>query len=62
LASRKLFKEGRLVHRTEPEVKTHTSYLTFATLPTVWSEEDEAAAAARWPVDLCAPGGKVKAN
>jgi tRNA (adenine57-N1/adenine58-N1)-methyltransferase len=62
LASRKLFKEGRLVHRTEPEVKTHTSYLTFATLPTVWSEADEAAAAARWPVDLCAPGGKVKAN
>jgi tRNA (adenine57-N1/adenine58-N1)-methyltransferase len=62
LSSRKLYKEGRLVHRTEPEVKTHTSYLTFATLPTAWSEADEEAARARWPVDLCAPGGKVKAN
>jgi tRNA (adenine57-N1/adenine58-N1)-methyltransferase len=62
LSSRKLYKEGRLVHRTEPEVKTHTSYLTFATLPTAWSEADEEAARARWSVDLCAPGGKVKAN
>jgi tRNA (adenine57-N1/adenine58-N1)-methyltransferase len=62
LASRKLFKEGRLVHRTEPEVKTHTSYLTFAVLPTAWSEGEEEEAAAKWPVDLSAPGGKVKAN
>jgi tRNA (adenine57-N1/adenine58-N1)-methyltransferase len=62
LSSRKLFKEGRLVHRTEPEVKTHTSYLTFATLPTAWDEGREAAAALQWPVDLAAPGGKVKAN
>ena len=62
LSSRKLFKEGRLVHRTEPEVKTHTSYLTFAVLPTAWSEEDEDEAARLWPVDLSAPGAKVKAN
>ncbi|KAK5075804.1 tRNA (adenine-N(1)-)-methyltransferase catalytic subunit trm61, partial [Cryomyces antarcticus] len=27
---RNIFKEGRLVHRTEPELKTHTSYLAFA--------------------------------
>jgi len=62
LASRKLFKEGRLVHRTEPEVKTHTSYLTFATLPTAWSEADEEEAGRKWPVDLSAAGAKVKAN
>lgn len=30
---RKLYKEGRLVHRTEQELKTHTSYLVFAVLP-----------------------------
>ena len=36
-----LFKEGKLVHRTEPEMKTHTSYLVFAVLPREWSEEDE---------------------
>jgi len=62
LADRKLFKEGRLMHRTEPEVKTHTSYLTFAVLPKAWSEEDEARAAEQWPVDMSAPGGKVKAK
>ena len=35
---RKLYKEGNLVHRTEPEVKTHTSYLVFATLPQTWQQ------------------------
>lgn len=58
---RKLFKEGRLVHRTEPEVKTHTSYLTFAVLPKLWKEEDESKAAEEWPVDMTAVGAKVKA-
>ena len=48
---RKMYKEGNLVHRTEPEVKTHTSYLVFAVLPKDWSEEDEAACLERWPVD-----------
>jgi tRNA (adenine57-N1/adenine58-N1)-methyltransferase len=38
---RKLFKAGKLVHRTEPEMKTHTSYLVFATLPREWTDEDE---------------------
>lgn len=49
LAERKIFKEGRLVHRAEPELKTHTSYLVFAILPREWSEEQEAKARERWP-------------
>ena len=40
-SSRKLYKEGRLVHRSEPELKMHTSYLVFAVLPRAWTEEDE---------------------
>ncbi|KAL8684636.1 MAG: hypothetical protein Q9218_008207, partial [Villophora microphyllina] len=40
-ADRKLYKEGRLVHRSESELKTHTSYLLFAVLPRSWSKEDE---------------------
>lgn len=40
---RKLYKEGNLIHRTENEVKTHTSYLVFAVLPRTWTEEDEEA-------------------
>ena len=55
---RKLYKEGNLVHRTEPEVKTHTSYLVFATLPRAWSEEDESRCAGRWPVEEMMKGGK----
>ncbi|KAI1178402.1 tRNA methyltransferase complex GCD14 subunit [Nemania sp. FL0916] len=40
---------GRLIHRTEAEIKTHTSYLVFAVLPQEWSEEQEAAASEKWP-------------
>lgn len=40
---------GRLISRPEAEIKSHTSYLVFATLPREWSEEEEAAALARWP-------------
>ncbi|KAI1821838.1 tRNA methyltransferase complex GCD14 subunit [Xylaria intraflava] len=47
---------GRLVHRTEAEIKTHTSYLVFAVLPQEWSEEQEAAALAAWP---CGKESKV---
>lgn len=47
---------GRLIHRTEPEIKTHTSYLVFAVMPQEWSEEQEAAAYARWP---CGQESKV---
>ncbi|KAL8724655.1 MAG: hypothetical protein Q9166_007825 [cf. Caloplaca sp. 2 TL-2023] len=38
---RKLYKEGRLTHRIEPELKMHTSYLVFAVLPRTWTDEDE---------------------
>ncbi|KAK3115535.1 tRNA (adenine-N(1)-)-methyltransferase catalytic subunit trm61 [Teratosphaeriaceae sp. CCFEE 6253] len=48
--SRKLYREGNLVHRTEPEVKTHTSYLVFAVLPREWSEEDERLCAEEWAI------------
>lgn len=37
--------EGRLITRLEPEVKSHTSYLTFATLPREWTDDDEREAA-----------------
>lgn len=49
-ASAKPWNEGRLVHRAEAELKTHTSYLVFAVLPQEWSEEQEAEALARWPL------------
>jgi len=48
LGTRKIWKEGVLVHRTESELKTHTSYLVFAVLPMEWTEEDEEAAARQW--------------
>lgn len=40
-ASKLHWDQGRLVHRSEPELKTHTSYLVFAMLPREWTEEDE---------------------
>jgi tRNA (adenine57-N1/adenine58-N1)-methyltransferase len=46
--SRALFREGRLVCRTEPEIKTHTSYLVFAMLPVEWTAEDEEKATRKW--------------
>ncbi|KAK8203584.1 tRNA (adenine-N(1)-)-methyltransferase catalytic subunit trm61 [Zalaria obscura] len=49
--SRKIYKEGRLVHRTENEIKTHTSYLTFAILPREWTEEDEEQCRKKWVAD-----------
>lgn len=52
LVERKVYKEGRLVHRTEPDIKTHTSYLVFAYLPMEWSAEDEERANAEWPVKV----------
>jgi tRNA (adenine57-N1/adenine58-N1)-methyltransferase len=60
LVERKVYKEGKLVHRTEPEVKTHTSYLVFAVLPMEWSEEDERKAREKWTVKIRREGdGKV---
>jgi tRNA (adenine57-N1/adenine58-N1)-methyltransferase len=40
-AQKALFNQGTLIHRSEPELKTHTSYLVFAVLPRDWTEEDE---------------------
>ncbi|KAJ5109328.1 tRNA (adenine(58)-N(1))-methyltransferase catalytic subunit trm61 [Penicillium angulare] len=40
---------GRLVHRSESDIKTHTSYLVFAMLPREWSEEDEQKCRQRYP-------------
>ncbi|KAF2402856.1 tRNA methyltransferase complex GCD14 subunit [Trichodelitschia bisporula] len=45
-----VWKEGRLVHRTEQDIKTHTSYLTFAVLPRAWSKEDEERCRKKWAV------------
>jgi tRNA (adenine57-N1/adenine58-N1)-methyltransferase catalytic subunit len=42
------FARGRLIHRTEPELRTHTSYLVFAILPVIWTDEDEARCRAKW--------------
>jgi tRNA (adenine57-N1/adenine58-N1)-methyltransferase len=50
LVEKKVYKEGKLVHRTESEIKTHTSYLVFAVLPQEWTEEDEKRAMEQWPV------------
>ena len=49
--ARKLYKEGRLIHRAEPELKTHTSYLVFAILPREWTTEDELLAQKNWPLN-----------
>ena len=46
---RKLYKEGRLIHRGESELKTHTSYLVFAILPREWTADDEERARKAWP-------------
>jgi len=53
-----------LIHRSEPELKTHTSYLVFAILPRDWTEEDEQKCRQKWPSQkLDAPqpkGGKSR--
>ncbi|PSS23483.1 hypothetical protein M430DRAFT_217579 [Amorphotheca resinae ATCC 22711] len=62
LVEKKVYKEGRLVHRTEQEVKTHTSYLVFAVLPQEWSEEDEKRARAEWPIKIRREDGEKGAG
>lgn len=54
---RKLYKEGNLAHRTEPEVRTHTSYLVFAVLTREWSDEGEKACLEKYSVDAIMAGG-----
>ncbi|KKA28455.1 hypothetical protein TD95_002589 [Thielaviopsis punctulata] len=48
--------DGRIIHRPEGEIKSHTSYLTFATLPREWTAEDEKRVLALLPPASC---GKV---
>lgn len=43
------FAQGTLIHRTEPDLKTHTSYLVFAILPRAWSDEEEQKCREKWP-------------
>ncbi|CAI7586993.1 unnamed protein product [Penicillium discolor] len=43
------YAQGRLTHRSEPDLRTHTSYLVFAILPRAWSEEDEQKCREQWP-------------
>jgi tRNA (adenine57-N1/adenine58-N1)-methyltransferase len=58
-ADRRLYKEGRLLHRVEQQIRTHTSYLVFAILPQEWTPEDEARAQERWTASQpVAPGGR----
>jgi len=54
-AQKTLFKKGSLVHRSEPELKTHTSYLVFAILPRAWSDDDEDKVRAKWATDVAVP-------
>lgn len=51
--------QGRLTHRSESDLKTHTSYLVFAVLPPEWTEEDEEKALAKWP---CGQESRVIGN
>lgn len=55
---RKIHLEGRLSHRTEPELKTHTSYLVFALLPMTWTQEDEISI----PIPTMPPPEKIKSQ
>ncbi|KAK0833807.1 tRNA (adenine-N(1)-)-methyltransferase catalytic subunit trm61 [Friedmanniomyces endolithicus] len=57
---RQLWKEGNPVHRTEGEIKTHTSYLVFAVLPGQWTEEDERACLVQVPDGEAVEGAKEK--
>ncbi|KAF7880299.1 uncharacterized protein EAF02_007145 [Botrytis sinoallii] len=59
LVDGKIYKEGKLIHKTEPEVRTHTSYLVFAVLPRKWSEEDERKAREKWQVNF---NGETETN
>jgi tRNA (adenine57-N1/adenine58-N1)-methyltransferase len=62
LVDRKIYKEGRLIHRSEQEIKLHTSYLLFAVLPQEWTAEDEEKARATWPVKRRDSGGGPSGN
>ncbi|KAE8352745.1 tRNA methyltransferase complex GCD14 subunit-domain-containing protein [Aspergillus coremiiformis] len=44
-----VYKQGRLMTRSEIDLKNHTSYLVFAVLPREWTEEDERRCREKWP-------------
>lgn len=44
-----IYELGRIIHRSEPDIRTHTSYLVFAVLPRLWSEDDERKQRELWP-------------
>jgi tRNA (adenine57-N1/adenine58-N1)-methyltransferase len=54
---RKVWRDGRMMSRCEPEIKTHTSFLVFAILPRSWSEGDEERCRQKW-AGKKAPGDK----
>lgn len=43
------YSQGRVVHRSEQDLKTHTSYLVFAVLPRDWTDADEQNCREQWP-------------
>ncbi|KAE8329855.1 hypothetical protein BDV39DRAFT_43921 [Aspergillus sergii] len=44
-----VYKQGRVMTRSELDLKNHTSYLVFAILPREWTEEDEKRCREKWP-------------
>ncbi|CAI7578558.1 unnamed protein product [Penicillium crustosum] len=57
------YAQGRLTHRSEPDLRTHTSYLVFAILPRAWSEEDEQKCRDQWPsAKVAKPDNEPKAS
>ncbi|GAB1195691.1 tRNA (adenine-N(1)-)-methyltransferase catalytic subunit trm61 [Aspergillus pseudonomiae] len=44
-----VYKQGRVMTRSELDLKNHTSYLVFAVLPREWTEEDEKRCREKWP-------------
>ncbi|KAE8374254.1 putative tRNA methyltransferase subunit GCD14 [Aspergillus bertholletiae] len=44
-----VYKQGRVMTRSEIDLKNHTSYLVFAVLPREWTEEDEKRCREKWP-------------
>jgi tRNA (adenine57-N1/adenine58-N1)-methyltransferase len=58
-----VYSQGRLTHRSEPDLRTHTSYLVFAILPRAWSEEDEHKCRDQWPsAKVVRPDNEPKAS
>lgn len=59
------YSQGRVVHRTEQDLKIHTSYLVFAVLPREWTEADEQKCREQWPsqkIDASVPGEGQKSK